>query len=82
MGMLYSLIGNTLFPTWEYLIPNMGILRSNVRLKHRISQLDENAIAREKGKTATAERQAQEQATRANREEQRANIAESRLSMM
>ena len=54
----------------------------NVRLKHRISQLDENAIAREKGKTATAERQAQEQATRANREEQRANIAESRLSMM
>ena len=45
----------------------------NVRLKHRISQLDENAITREKGRTATAERKAQEQATRANREEQRAN---------
>ena len=54
----------------------------NVRLKHRISQLDENAIAREKGRTATAERKAQEQATRANREEQRANKAENRLSMM
>lgn len=54
----------------------------NVRLKHRISQLDENAIAREKGRTATAERKAQEQLTRANREERRANIAESRLSMM
>ena len=39
----------------------------NVRLKHRISQLDENAITREKGRTATAERKAQEQATRANR---------------
>ena len=54
----------------------------NVRLKHRISQLDENAIAREKNKTAAAERKAQEQLTRANREEQQANNAESRLSMM
>ena len=54
----------------------------NVRLKQRISQLDENAIAREKARTATAERKAQEQMARANREEQRANNAESRLSMM
>ena len=54
----------------------------NVRLKQRISQLDENAIAREKGRTATAERKALEQATRANREEQRANKAEERLSMI
>ena len=54
----------------------------NVRLKHRISQLDENAIAREKGRTATAERKALEQMARSNREEQRANIAESQLSMM
>ena len=54
----------------------------NVRLKNRISQLDENAIAREKDKTAAAERKAQEQLTRANREELRANNAESRLSMM
>lgn len=54
----------------------------NVRLKQRISQLDENAFAREKARTATAERKAQEQMARANREEQRANNAESRLSMM
>ncbi|MBR5655382.1 MAG: hypothetical protein IKW98_01670, partial [Prevotella sp.] len=54
----------------------------NVRLKQRISQLDENAIAREKERTATAERKAQEQMARADREEQRANNAESRLSMM
>ena len=54
----------------------------NVRLKQRISQLDENAIAREKVRTATAERKAQEQMARADREEQRANNAESRLSMM
>ena len=54
----------------------------NVRLKQRISQLDENAIAREKARTATAERKAQEQMARADREEQRANNAESRLSMM
>ena len=44
--------------------------------------MDENAIAREKGRTATAERKALEQATRANREEQRANKAEERLSMI
>ena len=54
----------------------------NVRLKQRISQLDENAIARERARTATAERKAQEQMARSNREEQRANIAESQLSMM
>lgn len=54
----------------------------NVRLRNRISQLDENAIAREKGKTAAAERKAQEQMTRANLEEQRANNAENKLSMM
>ena len=54
----------------------------NVRLKNRISQLDENAIAREKGKTAAAEHEAQEQTARAKREEQRANNAENRLSMM
>ena len=54
----------------------------NVRLKHRISQLDENAVAREKAKTATAERNAQEQKNRADREEQRANNAEKRLSLM
>lgn len=54
----------------------------NVRLKQRISQLDENAIAREKARTATAERKAQEQMARADREEQRANNAENRLSMM
>jgi len=54
----------------------------NLIYKKTISQLDENAIAREKGRTATAERKAQEQTVRANREEQRANNAESRLSMM
>ena len=54
----------------------------NVRLRNRVSQLDENAIAREKEKTAKAERKAQEQMTRANREEQRANNAENKLSML
>ena len=58
------------------------IEEENVRLRNRISQLDENAIAREKGQTAAAERKAQEQMTRANREEQRANNAESKLLMM
>jgi hypothetical protein len=54
----------------------------NVRLKQRISELDEKAIAREKAKTADAERKAQEQTARADREEQRADAAESRLSKM
>ena len=54
----------------------------NTRLKQRISQLDENAVAREKAKTATAERKAQEQTNRADREEQRANVAEDHLSKM
>ena len=54
----------------------------NVRLRNRVSQMDENAIAREKEKTAKAERKAQEQMTRANREEQRANNAENKLSML
>ncbi len=58
------------------------IEEENVRLKQRISQLDENAITREKARAATAERKAQEQMARADREEQRANNAESRLSMM
>ena len=54
----------------------------NARLKQRISQLDEKAINREKAKTADAERKAQEQTTRADREEQRAKDAESRLTKM
>ena len=54
----------------------------NVLLKQRISELDEKAIACEKAKTANAERKAQEQTTRADREEQRADAAESRLSKM
>ena len=54
----------------------------NIRLKQRISELDEKAIAREKAQTADAERKAQEQTTRADREEQRADAAESRLSKM
>ena len=54
----------------------------NTRLKQRISQLDENAVAREKAKTVTAERKAQEQTNRADREEQRANVAENHLSKM
>ena len=54
----------------------------NIRLKQRISELDEKAIAREKAQTDDAERKAQEQTTRADREEQRADAAESRLSKM
>lgn len=54
----------------------------NVRLKRRISELDENAIEREKAKTAKAEKKLQEQSARADREEARANKAENRLSRM
>jgi len=51
-------------------------------LRQHISLLDENAVACEKAKTATAEREMQEQAARADCEEQRANNAERRLSLM
>ena len=54
----------------------------NKRLRQRISQLDEKAVAREKSKAASAEQKAQEQTARADREEQRADDAESRLSKM
>jgi hypothetical protein len=49
-------------------------------LRQRISELDERAVAREKSRADAAERKAQEQTMRGNREEKRANEAESRLS--
>ena len=58
------------------------IEEENLRLKNRISQLDEKALAREKAKTAIAERKAQEQTIRADHEEQRANDAECRLAKL
>ena len=45
-----------------------------------ISELDERAVAREKRRADAAEQKAQEQTMRGNREEKRANEAESRLS--
>lgn len=56
--------------------------KENERLKQRISQLDEKAVAREKAKTDSAEQKAQEQKTRADHEEKRADKAESRLSKL
>ena len=52
----------------------------NRALKERISELDERAVAREKSKADAAEQKAQEQTIRGNREEKRANEAESRLA--
>ena len=54
--------------------------RENMDLRQRISELDERAVAREKSRADAAERKAQEQALRGDREEKRANEAESRLS--
>ena len=54
--------------------------KENMTLRQRISELDERAIAREKSRADAAEQKAQEQTMRGNREEKRANEAESRLS--
>ena len=54
--------------------------RENMALRHRISELDERAVAREKSRADAAEQKAHEQTMRGNREEKRANEAESRLS--
>ena len=56
--------------------------KENDRLKQRISELDEKAIAKEKAKTAAAEKKAQEQTARADREAARAKQAESRVAKM
>lgn len=56
--------------------------RENMALRHRISELDERAVAREKSRADAAEQKAQEQTMRGNREERRANEAENRLSDM
>ena len=52
----------------------------NRALKERISELDERAVAHEKSRADVAERKAQEQTIRGDREEKRANEAEKRLS--
>ncbi|MEE3384646.1 MAG: hypothetical protein VZR36_06120 [Prevotella sp.] len=54
----------------------------NRALKERISELDERAVAHEKSRADVAERKAQEQTIRGDREEKRANEAEKRLSDM
>ena len=54
--------------------------KENMALRHRISELDERAVAREKSRADAAEQKAQEQTMRGNREEKRANEAENRLS--
>ena len=56
--------------------------RENMTLRQRISELDERAVAREKSRADAAERKAQEQTLRGDREEKRANDAENRLSDM
>ena len=56
--------------------------RENMALRHRISELDERAVAREKSRADAAEQKAQEQTMRGNRDERRANEAENRLSDM
>ena len=54
--------------------------KENIALRQRISELDERAVAREKSRADVAEQKAQEQTMRGNREERRANEAESRLA--
>jgi hypothetical protein len=54
--------------------------RENMTLRQRISELDERAVAREKNRADAAERKVQEQIVRGDREENRANDAENRLS--
>ena len=54
--------------------------KENMALRQRISELDDKAVAREKSRADAAEQKAQEQTMRGNREEKRANEAESRLS--
>ena len=54
--------------------------KENMALRQRISELDERAVARERSRADAAEQKAQEQTMRGNREEKRANEAESRLS--
>ena len=54
--------------------------RENMTLRHRISELDERAVARERKRADAAERKAQEQIMRGDREEKRANEAENRLA--
>ncbi len=56
--------------------------KENMALRHRISELDERAVTREKSRADAAERKAKEQAMRGDREEKRANDAENRLSDM
>ena len=56
--------------------------KENMALRQRISELDERAVAREKNRADAAERKAQEQTLRGDREEKRANDAENRLSDM
>ena len=56
--------------------------KENMALRHRISELDESAVAREKRRADAAEQKAQEQTMRGNREEKRANEAEKSLSDM
>ena len=54
--------------------------KENMALRQRISELDEKAVARERSRADAAEQKAQEQTMRGNREERRANEAESRLA--
>ena len=52
----------------------------NSRLQRRIEEIDERAVTREKERADAAEQKALEQTIRGNREEKRADEAESRLS--
>ena len=63
---------------WKDLTPNR--LNCCFICSSAISELDERAVAREKRRADAAEQKAQEQTMRGNREEKRANEAESRLS--
>ena len=54
--------------------------QENERLKLRISELDEKAVAKERARADKAEQKAREQTVRANHLEQMANEAENRLS--
>lgn len=56
--------------------------KENMKLQQRISELDENAVAREKNRADNAERKVQKLSLRVTQNEQKANQAEAKVSNM
>ena len=56
--------------------------KENMRLKQRISELDDKAVTREKNRADNAERKVQELSQRVTQNEQKASQAEAKVSNM